>query len=380
MKLFNNYIFPLVLLFWGCSSSTPTFHEYTEETTNYVIENSSCRLEVSRCGGMYTSFIIKDYPVNPFGWRLKPEQMPSNNQSVVFAGHFLCTGRWGSPSEGEIQAGIPHNGEVNTQPWTIWDWLTDQEGRTRVVMKCQAPLERLDVTRSINMPATGNYFVVRESFTNHLPIGRPVNFVQHGTISSPFLSSEMVVNTNAGYGFDQRTKIADIGHTYFEWPNAVLSSGKKIDLRKPKTQEGFVTSHIFPKTDTLGWISAYNPQSQLLLGYVFSTLDYPWFNYWYQSIGGQDYVRGLEFGTTGIGKPYQDLILEPSFFLDVPSYQYIDAGEIVSKWWLCFQIQVTANISGVEAITMDQSGLLVRVLMEDGTTRIIRVDLDQNLL
>lgn len=333
----------------------------TETQTHYIVENESTILRITKTGGMFTNFSLKSNPVNPFGWALTPEQMPENNQPHVFAGHFLCTGRWGEPSAGEIAAGIPHNGEVNTQPWEMINDGEQVYDMKKFSFTCHAPIEKLDVQRTIFLPDSGSWFLVKEQFTNNLPVARLNNIVQHGTLAAPYLTENTIINTNAGQGFDQRTAFHLLEDSAFVWPNAVLATGISVDLRNPVTHEGFVTTHLFPENEEYGWITAYNPENNLLMGYIFSTSDYPWFNYWHEYKDGKPWVRGLEFGTAGMGKPYDVLLEENVLFFGKPSWEYIDAGEKQEKWWVSFQTELNGTAIATESITIDENGIIITI-------------------
>jgi hypothetical protein len=369
----------LLVLAGSSGHSASDADSSTSANGEFVFENSDVVLNISREGGMFTGFILKEKPLNPFGWQLTPEQMPENNRPHVFKGHFLCTGRWGEPSPGEKAFGIPHNGEVNTVAWQLVQNGLLADGNREVVMECVAPIERLDVRRTIWLPEQGSCFVVKEAFTNHLPVGRPCNFVQHATVFAPFLDDNMMVHTNATTGFDQRTSPIMAQDSSFVWPHATLASGNKVDLRHLLTPEGFVTSHVFPVSDSIGWVTAYNPREHILLGYVFKTKDYPWLNYWHHAVDGQPHVRGLEFGTTGIGKPYETLLMNELFFFGQPSYQYVDAGEAVEKSWLCFQLVVDPGLSSVEAIELENGQVKIRMISKEGEALVSYLALGQGI-
>lgn len=342
---------------------------------DYVFENEDVSLTVSALGGMFTDFHLKGHPVNPFGWSLLPEQMPENNRPHVFAGHFLCAGRWGAPSEGEMASGVPHNGEVNTMPWIITEDEKDSNGLRSVTMNCHAPLEQLDVERELKIPERGSWFLVNEKFTNNLPVARIANFVQHGTVYAPFLSEEMLVFTNAGRGFDQRTSLKYLEDSSFVWPHALLASGNHIDLTKPNTDEGFVTTHIFSEADSLGWIVAIHPVENLLLAYVFKISEYLWFNYWHHAEEGKPYVRGLEFGTTGLGQAHEMIFEENNRFFGVPFFLYMDAGETIEKSWLCFMIK--SEMRHVTSVSVKDDVLVIAG--KDGSDTFLQVEMGVNV-
>ncbi|MFW5778305.1 MAG: hypothetical protein ACOCW7_03950 [Bacteroidota bacterium] len=354
-------IFLFTLFLWGCSNPNPNQKENTNkpEKAVYLLENSEILLEITQRGGMYTRFELKNTPLNPFGWKLKPGQMPENNQPYVFRGHFLCTGRWGAPSPGEIKSGIPHNGEVNTEKWEVTnDTFTDQ-GNHLLKLYCEAPIEKLHTQREILFPDKNNVFVVRETFINDQPIARLSNFVQHATIAPPFLTENTRISTNAAKGFDQRAEPGTLNNNDFNWPNALLQTGEKVDLRNTNTENGFVVTHLFNKKDEISWITAYAPEKKILLGFVFKTKDYPWLNYWQHYPEGQPFVKGLEFGTTGLGADYRVLLSEDTHFHGKPSYIFMDAGERLQKTWMGFQYQLEENTGDVENITLKDQYLSI---------------------
>lgn len=381
-KIFLYYLCISIILLYvqGCGVDTQSGNHDENDGDSFTFENNDLVLNITRVGGMLTGFYLKEKPVNPFSWMVSIDQMPENNRPHVFAGHFLCTGRWGEPSEGEKQAGIPHNGEVNTTRWEITDSSATIEGNQRVIMTCETAIEKLDVQREILLPQKGGFFIVKEAFTNNLPIGRPVNFVQHGTIAPPFLDEYTIINTNATSGFDQRDAIAGINENYFQWPDAILTDGQRVNLSNTNIPEGFVTTHIFPEQQNIGWVTAYNVKENILFGYVFKTEDYPWFNFWHHTVNGSPYVKGLEFGTTGIGKPYHELLLKDSRFMNKNSFTYIDAAEVISKTWLCFQILPDKPIGQVAQIQLTDK-LYIHTLEVDGLPgKTIHLELGAELL
>jgi hypothetical protein len=235
------------------------------------------------------------------------------------------------------QAGIPHNGEVNTQLWQVLG-IDQRDGFQHISMSVKAPREKLDVDRQIIIPPSGNYFLVKEQFSNNLPIGRLSNVVQHGTIAAPFLTEKTILNTNATRGFDQRTNYKFLEDSSFSWPDGKMADGSEIDLNRVISEKGFVTTHIFE--DSIGWITALNPDKNILMGYIWKTDEYPWLNVWHMSKDGKPFVQGLEFGTTGLGKPYKLLAENNVTFYGRNSFEYIDAGETLEKSWICFMIEV----------------------------------------
>jgi hypothetical protein len=343
-----------LILLATCKDRQPTLKAILPDSM-VTMENAKIKLGIDLVGGAYVDFYLKEKPLNPFGWKLLPEQMPENNQPFTFEGHFLCS-RWGEPSPGEMVAGIPHNGEVNTREWILAS-PPDIPDFESMLMLCEAPIEKLDVRREILMPDNGSYFMVKEWFTNNLPIGRLTNVVQHGTIASPYLSETTRINTNATWGFDQRTNYKYLEDSSYIWPNGKMADGSEVDLSRVNTEMGFVTTHIFE--DSIGWITALNPDEDILMGYIWKTSEYPWLNIWHMSKEGKPYVQGLEFGTAGLGQPYKLLLENNVTFYGRHSFEYVDAGETQEKSWLCFMVEVPADFMEVRSLALRYENIVI---------------------
>jgi hypothetical protein len=334
------------LAWWSCqpsnnvSNSQNGISEQVIITTDSLIllKNNQLQVTINQYGGHFTGLELQSNPINPLTWGLSEEQMPANNQKgAPFQGHFLCLGRWGGPSEGEIAAGIPHNGEQSNSLWRI-ESLEDIE----VQMKNDAPLDGLSVWRTVRLLDQQPAFLVKEVFANTHSLGRVSNVVQHVTIGPPFLSSETLFNTNAKKGFNQKFSYPD-PHAYaYEWPFAIIDTtdNQTNDLRNNQVPDNFVSTHLFDPTDKYGWVSAYDPKSGNLLAYVWKLSEYPWINIWSHFENGKAHAKGLEFGTTGIGRPYASLLETDTRFHGINSWEYLDAGEEKEKTYLGLMINL----------------------------------------
>src|SRR5687768_16229753 len=86
--------------------------------TKRNIWNQSVSITIDLFGGAITDLHLRGYRLNPLAFRFSKEQMPENNRSgAVYQGHFLCLGRWGSPSGGEIKKGMPNHGQFANIMW-----------------------------------------------------------------------------------------------------------------------------------------------------------------------------------------------------------------------------------------------------------------------
>ena len=339
MNMFLNYFkisFPaLLMLIFSCEAPEKEVYDCQDKIQ---LSNKQLTLAIEKWGGHYTYLKHEKESINPLTWELTQEQMPPNNRSgAPFKGHFLCTGRWGAPSEGEIKAGIPHNGTLSNTCWTI-----EFSGQDSVIMQNFAEDEQLKVERTIRMVDGMPMFVVKEVFTNELNIGRMNNIVQHVTIGPPFLSKKLKLYSNAGPGFNQKFSFPNPEKQEYHWPDALLdtTSGENIDISLTHGRHNYVSTHIFEEELNYGFIIAHNPESGLALGYIWKTADYPWLNIWQQTSDGEPVAKGLEFGTTGIGQPYEELLKHDTRFHGHQSFFYHDAGEKVSKEFMVFFLSV----------------------------------------
>lgn len=315
-------------------------------TIKIKLQNKTSVLEVDLHGGAITDFHLKENPVNPLSFRFSKEQMPDNNKAgAVYQGHFLCAGRWGEPSPGEIAAGIPNHGE----PANI-DWNVVETNERNVTMQTVASLEGLHITRNITINDATALFHVIETITNINHLGRLYNVVQHPTIAAPFLNETTIIKCNASIGFDYN-HVNKPEESKQNWQNVVDTNSKSFNLQNPQQEYNSVFSFIVNSNDEYGWITSYSPLHQLVLGYVWQRKDYPWINLWQYFENGVIKYRGLEFGTTGLHLPFKTIIENNTLkVLNESTIAYIDAGESVTKDYICFLIPVEKNFKGIERI------------------------------
>ena len=325
------------------------------------IANSAASLGVNSNGGGIIKFTLNNDTVNPFTWKLSQEQMPMNNRNgAPFEGHFICLGRWGNPTEGEIRAGIPNNGQIGNMLWNVIN-QTDRE----LEFSVNSDLDLMSLNRRIFLDDREPVFLVKDSVTNQSTLGRLFNIVQHATLGSPFLNSGTLIDTNASVGFMQDNWKPNPESHSFAWPVGISANNDSvINLRKSNGLESYVATHLIK--DSIGWITAYSPQHKLLLGYIWQTKDYPWINVWHQTENKIPVAKGIEFGTTGIGAPYQELLNNTSFY-GVDSFMFFDALESFQKKFLCFLIPINEPLDGIESIELKEGTLELYPYSNDET-------------
>jgi hypothetical protein len=326
--------------------------------TIQILKNDFVTLNVSLWGGALTSFSMNNQNLNPLDWKLTPEEMPENNRNgASFQGHFLCFGRWGGPTPGEIVSGIPHNGEPANQWWSIENSPNPED----LKISCNAPIENWQIERTIKLAKNQPCFTVEETFFNPEKYGRFTTVVQHATLGGEFLNENTVVNSNAGEGFNQALLAGSLSEYEYNWPVGYSDTLRnKIDLKRSGYSNGFVTTHII--NDTIGWVTAATPDKNLLIGYVWKTADYPWLHIWHGTKNGKVWAKGLEFGTTGLGdtfSPQERLIRS---FKGRANYFFTDANSAIKKSYACFLTETTHDFLEVKKI--EYSGNSIRVYVD----------------
>lgn len=317
------------------------------------IENNKSVLEVNLNGGMIPDFHLKELPLNPLNWKHNVPEMPS------FEGHFVCFDRWGPPSEGEKANGFVHHGEINTLKWTLLSEPQKKDGRTSCTTTCSLPMGGLQLTRKIEMPENEPLFFVTEEIKNLNKYGRMFNIVQHVTIGPPFLDKSTLFDINAVKGFENKEDGSlNQEDPAITWPKAE-HKGQDINLRQFLVEWPRVVSFVYDKNEKNAWVTASNPGKNLLLGYVWRTGDYPWINFWRSMENGVPVAFGMEFGTTGLHEPFPVLAKKGKIF-DQNIYDFIDAGEVITKSYTAFLAKIPEDYKGVDKIEISDSSIVIR--------------------
>jgi hypothetical protein len=318
-----------------------------------VLENEEARLILDLAGGSIADFHLLKQGLNPLQW-----EEPGAKTAPRPMGHFLCLDRWGAPSPAEQKNGMPFHGEAARVEWQLRrpphrgrgdDWIVAE-------MDATLPLAGLKIERRIRLSTRDAFFTVREAVTNTNRLGRVYNMVQHATIGPPFLDESTVVDANARKGFMQSSPLPNPEEPAVYWPQA-LKEGRPVDLRHLRDDPApNVVSYTL---DTeYGWATASNAARGLLIGYLWKSADYPWFNVWRDVANGKPAARGLEFGTTGLHQPYSILVAKGRIF-DRPLFEYLDAGQTATRSYAGFLLKLPADYRGVADLSYTAGRLIL---------------------
>lgn len=327
-----------------------------EESFNKIIKlkNDVASINIDLNGGAIVSFIVQGCVINPLSFIFPKHQMPENNRpGANYQGHFACVGRWGAPSPGEMEAGLPHHGEPANMVWTLV-----HEQLAKVELQVTGVKEGLKVEKEIVMDDIQPIYYVEETVANINPLSRLYNIVQHPTLAAPFLDEHTLIDCNAAQGFDQ-ANYKNIAAHIIHWPEAGDQKGQVINLRKATCSYNAVYSFIVQPGATHGWITAYSPTHRLLLGYVWNRNDYPWIHLWRHYSEGKIQYLGTEFGTAGIHQPFEEILATAVNLFGEPTMKFIDGGQSISRRFLSFTYVTPVGYSGVENIYIEEDNLYI---------------------
>ena len=340
-----------------------------------LIQNAAASLHIDLFGGAIIAFRLAGNSTNPLSFAFTKEQMPINNgNGAPYQGHFSCIGRWGEPSAGEIKAGLPNHGE----PANI-EWVAEQKSEILLSMQTTAKKEGLHVDRTIIMDKHEAVYKVSETITNINPLGRLFNIVQHPSLAAPFLDGNTIVDCNASIGFDQ-AQYKEIDSNIFHWPVAKDNKNEDINLRNPSGFYNAVFSFVIQQVAEFGWITAYSPAHNLLIGYVWKRADYPWIHIWrhYDSNNAIQYL-GIEFGTAGIHKPFDEILKTAANLFGEKTVDYIDAGESVLKKYFAFIYSPDSFPGGVRNIEIKDKSIVITPMNGSVITMQLSKDISDGL-
>ncbi|MEE2831529.1 MAG: hypothetical protein VYD18_04135 [Candidatus Latescibacterota bacterium] len=327
-----------------------------------VMQSDVVQLVVDLAGGSIKDFHRLDHGLNPLQWDSVAfdstlAETPKKPRSM---GHFLCLDRWGPASAAEMENGMGWHGEASRVVWEVVQDVVEQDGLLEAVLTADLPLAGLSVRRTIRMSQAAAVFEVTEAVTNNRPLGRIYNMVQHPTIGPPFLDKTTVVDANAGKGFMQGGTLPNPEEPSVMWPQALKRDGTAVNLRQfsDNSDPGVVSFVIDAEW---GWTTAANAGKGLLIGYLWKTDDYAWYDDWRNVRDDKPFARGLEFGTSGLHQPFPILVQKGKIF-DRQIFVHIDAGETVTRSYLNFLAPVGADFTGIEGVSYDGANLKLKPL------------------
>lgn len=294
-------------------------------------------------GGQIPEFRFRDAPeTNPFWiprWKLRDPMLfrpavdaarygwpPAGKLLSAIAGHSLCLGTFGMPSEHEVRAGAVLHGEAGVRPWR--PEFAEREGWAEIRLSVRLPRSALEFTRTLSLRRGETVVRVRESVRNLLGADQFIQWQQHVAFGPPFLASGRssialpgtgaVTDPNGYEGCELLAQRAE-----FAWPGAPGAQGGVIDLRQPFStpETGFVAGVQLDPGRKLGFVCALNHAQAVACGYLFLRDDFPWVTVWEENLArqkppwnGREQVRALEFGVSPLPAGRSEMIRRGDLF------------------------------------------------------------------
>jgi hypothetical protein len=353
-----------------------TGHEYLSTNGLLRLKGETTTAVFSTSGGGFIDFRTTRRPdINPLNW---DSEVNASELKSRPRGHFLCLDRWGAPSNAEQSSGMPFHGEAAHVRWNVVK--VDSNGDSvQAKMACELPIAGLAAERSIHFPINSSVCVVTETVNNTGRLGRIYNMVQHPSIAPPFLDDTTIVDSNATFGFSQADPLPEHSSNASRWP-MMKFAGEETNLRHFQSggKDGSdVSSFVFADDTKIAWVTACNPTSGLMLGYLWRTSDFPWLNIWRYRQQGKVVARGLEFGTTGYHQPYATLVKQHQI-LGRKLFEYIDVGQTQERSYVAFVAEIPVGYAGVKSIE-HQDGLIQITESQSDKPQIIKLKLDDDV-
>jgi len=319
----------------------------------WTIESDRMRLSILQSGGHVAELVLKtEGAVNPL-WvqgraTIDPETFEAARDSGRFgggsgarlmsglAGHNLCFPYCGNPSDTEERAGMTYHGETGIARWRKTDG-----GGNWITVTADLPQSMTRFTRTVKIQKQVALF--EETAENLSAWDRPVGWCEHVTFGSPFLKKGITQFhasvTRGRNGVGREVRWADGLATVPDVPKS-----------------GFVDNFLVDAGAPLAYLTAYDPSTHLLVGYVFRPKEFGWLNVW-ESNNSEMLTRGMEFSNTPVHGTMRALVAEPKLF-DKATFDWLPGKGKLHKSYLAFSAIVPEGYAGVSGIEL-RKGMLV---------------------
>ena len=126
------------------------------------------------------------------------------------------------------------------------------------------------------------------------------------------------------------------------------------------------TTSLMDPARRLVFVTAFNAERRLLLGYVFRREEYPWTQLWENYPANGRLARGLEFAVQPFDLPRREVI-QQNTLLGAPTYRWLPAKSRISSSFLLFYTRTPTGMTRVDDVTLE-NGTLTIVDRASGTT------------
>ena len=108
----------------------------------------------------------------------------------------------------------------------------------------------------------------------------------------------------------------------------------------------------------LVFVTAFNAERRLLVGYVFRREEYPWTQLWENYPANGRLARGMEFAVQPFDMPRRDVI-QQNTLLGAPTYRWLPAKSTISSSFLMFYARTPTGMMQVDDVTLEGGTLTI---------------------
>jgi hypothetical protein len=265
-----------------------------------------------------------------------------------YMGHFTCFPHFGEGSAAEFRQDYGQHGELIC---VKWDRL--RSSTHELLMGAHLPLTQFTFQRSVTLLPDETVCYVTETAESLVRYDRPIQWVQHSAFGPPFTALQ--------------TMFADAS------VSAVASgaaNNRPIGDFRPFT--GRTSLWLVDQNRSDAWLTVYNAQYRVLLGYLWASGPNPWLLDFQENRtatevpwDGKTVMRGLCFGdsaTSGL----RNAVTQCSSF-GRPTYSWMEARGIRRFRYVIFLAEIPVGFRGVSSLTA-AGGQIAMVERESGRT------------
>lgn len=350
----------------------------------WLLDNETLRAVILEGGGHLASLTLAECEsVNPLWappWAtmepaaFKPRDAARLGDKLLasIAGHNLCLGCFGGPSEEEGRAGLGGHGEAPVARWRVLARRVTAGGLLFRIA-CELPVAQLRCVRTITAKRGAACCRVTDEIENLSRRDLPYTMCQHVTLGPPFLekgvtrcdmSATRAHSFPGPFGNPHRVKT----DAAFTWPQAPGARGGTVDLRyldaRTRSSSDFTTQLMDPRREQ-AWFSAVNPRLGLLLAYVWPRADYPWVGNWEENLArtaapwnGRTLARGMEFANTPFPVSLRAAVDRHRLFGE-STYRWIPARSLAKSTFTILMATVSPDAQGVRHVEDTPTGPVV---------------------
>lgn len=266
----------------------------------FSLENDVLRVTVTAYGGHLAEMLHKSSRVSPLWrppwisidppmWTAPCEDLygpaPVGRMLASVAGHFLCLGTFGMPSDEEQATGAVCHGEALLALCAV----TEQD--SGLTCTWNLPALCLRVTRHLTLAPGSSVLAISETVENEAIYDCPIAWTQHVTLGPPFLRRE-----DTCFRFPSTRSITPDGQEF---------TVDGIQRFGPAGVSGGFLTHPMDSARQNAYFVAHSPALQLAHGYIWQRSEFPWLGVWTECLSLQDppwdgkgFALGMEFGVS----------------------------------------------------------------------------------